>query len=304
MHPLQSFTYGPAVPNMAIMWIWHGHIERLNDWRPDDLEAPREELTGSVIIRGGSSKPWIQFCDQPVHSLVALFRPEAMRQLFGLDPADWMDQVRPVTNGALGARWMDLSQRILSAQNSSTALPMLYAELEQQLGQSKTFSTDQEPELAADWVAHLHALAPRLSRRSLQLKVKNLTGTTIRQLTRLTRVEGLALNISRHYVDTKRQTDELPQTDEIRLGDLAAEAEFADQAHMNREVRRATGFRMGETLSRMIHDESFWLYRARLSLHLKPRMAPAIQGEAPHSIGVGGREGKGKASAGLEIPAA
>ena len=290
MHPLQSFTYGPAVPTMAIIWIWQGCVERLVDWRPDDLEAPREKLTGPVIIKGGASKPWIQFSDQPVHSLVVLFRPEAMRQLFGLEPADWMDQVRSVQDGDLSARWIDLSRRILSAKDSGTALSMLYGELEHQLGQSKTFSSDQEPELAGDWVAHLHALAPRLSRRSLQLKVKDLTGTTIRQLTRLIRIESLALKISRHYFDGQQREDK-------RLGDLAAESEFADQAHMNREVRRAAGFGMRETLLRMIHDESFWLYRARLSLHLNPRSAPGIRGEARNLVS------SGHASAGSERPA-
>ena len=266
LHPLQSLTYGPAVPNMAIIWLWHGHINRLIDWHPDNPEAPSEQLLGPVIIKGGASKTWIQFSDQPIHSLIALFRPDAMRQLFGIDPSDWTDQTRPIQNAELGPRWTDICKQILTAQDSTIALPILYKELEDQLAKAKPLQPKQEPESTKNWISHLQNAAPaRLSQRSLQTKVKALTGTTIRQLRRLVKMEDLALSVSQNYL--QEPTKALATK---RLGDFAAEADFADQAHMNREVRRSTGFTMGETLTRLMHHESFWLYRAKLQLHLNP----------------------------------
>ena len=57
------------------------------------------------------------------------------------------------------------------------------------------------------------------------------------------------------------------------LAALAAEAGFADQSHLGREVRRVTGLpprRLGELMKT---EEAFWFYRL-LSEHLRERPRP------------------------------
>jgi len=45
------------------------------------------------------------------------------------------------------------------------------------------------------------------------------------------------------------------------MAEIAAEAEFSDQSHMGRAVKKATGFSPGK-LNRLIDtSESFWCYR-------------------------------------------
>ena len=51
------------------------------------------------------------------------------------------------------------------------------------------------------------------------------------------------------------------------LAATAADAGFADQSHMGRDVRRVTGISPGRLIELMRSEESFWLYRL-LERHL------------------------------------
>ena len=43
--------------------------------------------------------------------------------------------------------------------------------------------------------------------------------------------------------------------------DLAVEAGFADQSHMGRDLKRATGFSPVQLNQRILQNEAFWCYR-------------------------------------------
>ncbi len=257
LNPLQAFTYCPTSPNLCICWMWQGHMERLLEWRPDDIEAPRERFSSPVLLRGGSSKPWIHYSDEPLHSLIAVFRPDAIRDLLGLEPTEWLDRISPFQEIMLHPKWRELSSQILAAQDSTTALNLLYEGLESQ------FSTDpfidKAPELATRWLTRLQNSAALASLRSQQRWIRRLTGTTFQHLSRFGRLENLALMVVRNFMNNQHQ---------IRQAELATDGGFSDQSHMAREVKRATGFSMGEVLCRISLYESFWMFRAKLSLHL------------------------------------
>ncbi len=256
LHPLQAFTYGPATPNMSITWLWQGQTERLLEWRPDDLQAPRERLNASILIRGGTTKPWITYSEEPLHALIAVFRPNALHHLFGLKPSEWMDQLQPLEACKLDPAWLRWARQILAVQSSSAALPLLYAGLERQL--ASDLSSGPHPELANRWLTRLENLAGNRSQRTLQRWIKQQTGTTARQLDRFIRFEQLGLVVGNVFNNQQRQ---VPQAD------LAASTGFSDQSHMAREVKHALGFSVGDGLRRFFLYESFWLFRTKLRLH-------------------------------------
>ena len=256
LHPLQAFTYGPVTPNMSIVWIWQGQPERLLAWRPDDLDAPRERITPSIMIRGGTTEPWIHYNSEPLHVLIAVFRPDALHQLFGLEPTEWLNRTQSLLDSKLQRQWIDWAHQILAAQSSSAALPLLYAGLEQHLDSEAC--AGHRPELAKRWLSRLQFLSGMNSQRTLQRRIRQLTGANARQLARFTRFEELGLVVS--HALNKQQ--------DLKQADLAVSTGFSDQPHMAREVRRALGFTISESLRRLLFYESFWLYRAKLSLHL------------------------------------
>lgn len=256
LHPLQGFTYGPATPNMSITWLWQGHTERLLDWHPDNLDAPREQLKASILIRGGTTKPWITYSSEPLHALIAVFRPNALHHLLGLEPSAWIDHIQPLNHTKLEPTWLDWAQQILATQNSTAALPLLYGGLESQLAPNSV--TGAHPELANRWLTRLQNHAQDKSQRTLQRRIKQLTGTTARQIERFIRFEQLGLLISSKFNQ---------QHSQLQQADLAASTGFSDQSHMAREVKRVLGFSVGEGLRRLLLHESFWLYRTKLRLH-------------------------------------
>ena len=77
------------------------------------------------------------------------------------------------------------------------------------------------------------------------------SGRSLREWQALTRTEGLFFAARERY-EAGQPFD---------WAGLALAEGFADQAHMNRTVKRITGFAPGEFARRFIEDESFWMYR-------------------------------------------
>lgn len=101
------------------------------------------------------------------------------------------------------------------------------------------------------WTYHLLSRAAQTgtgqSLRSMQRRVRRWTGHDIQTLNFFSRIEDL------HQLVTAD-----PNTPTV---ELAAEAGFADQSHMGRDLKRATGFSPAQLNRRIAEDEAFWCYR-------------------------------------------
>jgi AraC-like DNA-binding protein len=101
------------------------------------------------------------------------------------------------------------------------------------------------------WTYHLIGKAAQTgsgrSLRSVQRRVQRWTGQNTQSLNFFARVEEL------HRLVTKAPNAPLVA--------LAAEAGFADQSHMGRALKRATGFSPFQLNQRIAEDEAFWCYR-------------------------------------------
>ena len=70
----------------------------------------------------------------------------------------------------------------------------------------------------------------------------------------------------------------LPPSDTPHLASLAADAGFADQSHLGREVRRVTGLPPGRLGELMRTDEAFWPHRSIAHEACRPTFMPVPSG--------------------------
>lgn len=77
-----------------------------------------------------------------------------------------------------------------------------------------------------------------------------MTGQSRRDLLAHARAEELFV----HFMTTRKR-------DKNTLAEVAAEAGYADQSHMGREIRRITGASPAEIDRLITTDERYWCYR-------------------------------------------
>lgn len=272
LDPLQGFTYGTATPNMAIAWYWQGRPDQLRSWAPDDTAAARTPVEGPIRIVGGSTRPWIHFSDQPNHMLIAVFRPDAMRKWFDLDPQAWQDRAASLDDLNTESPWASWARQIQAAGEPRTALPLLYDGLF--AGRAGCAGAPPSPLTLMQWLDRVTTSCRTSgfggSQRTEQRKLKQLIGMSERQARKLARLESLTISASGRLLENRRSS----------MADLASRAEFYDQAHMSREIRGTSGFGASEALRRAVSDESFWLIRAFYSIFFKTLIRNPLQAGA------------------------
>lgn len=103
----------------------------------------------------------------------------------------------------------------------------------------------------ADWSRHIVTAATfsgaGRSLRSIERRLRHWTGQSRQSLDFFARVEDL-------YERSLVRSD-------ASLAQLAAEANFSDQSHMGRAVKRATGFTPAQINRYIATEEAFWCYR-------------------------------------------
>jgi AraC-like DNA-binding protein len=103
----------------------------------------------------------------------------------------------------------------------------------------------------ADWTRHLMTRAALSgaghSARSLERRMKRWTGQSKQSLHAYAQLEEL-LNLRVNEPDAP-------------LASIAADAQFSDQFHMGRTVKKATGFPPGRLNQLIETDKAFWCYR-------------------------------------------
>lgn len=269
LDPLQGFTYGTATPNMAIAWYWQGRPEQLRSWVPDDTSAARTPVEGPIRIVGGSTRPWIHFSDQPYNMLIAVFRPDAMRKWFDLDPQAWQDRAASLDDLDTDVPWASWARQIQAAGEPRTALPLLFEGL--LTGRAGCAGAPPSPLTSTQWLDHVTTSCrtggPAGSARTEQRRVKQQLGVSERQARKLARLESLTISAADRLLANRAHS----------MADLASQAAFYDQAHMSRDMRSASGFAASEAMRRGLSDESFWLIRAFYSIFFKSLVRKPLQ---------------------------
>jgi AraC-like DNA-binding protein len=226
-------SHFPASPMAAVTRVLHGDLRLIpegGDWRAAQA-APNLPLT---FIKGPQDTPLSSWAPGDVAALTVGIYPDAWRALGGDE--DWSDLPASL------ARALDV---FAEAQNAEDAWDRFCRELAQ------VWRDTHAAAGVGDWLKSLMTRAALSgsgrSLRSIERRVKRLTGSTRQTLEFFATIENL-----------QAMTSNNPGRP---LAEIALSAGYADQSHMGRAVRRATGFSPARLNRAIETEEAFWCYR-------------------------------------------
>lgn len=249
----QRFTHFPASPLVCLSWfqgVDAGRVEcgpRGAHWHRFDA---------ALMLSGSHSQPSVCWERNEGRSGMICFEAGAARALFGIDLAAIQDTIVPA-EPLLGPAWRPLLAALLVARSDVQSLAVLEQHLSGPWRAIRGGGTKLSPlrEAGRYWVERLawqaHEWRRTYSPRQVERRIKAYSGRSLREWQSLVRTEGLFF--------TARERYEAGQP--LDWAEIAHDEGFADQAHLSRAVKRATGFSPSEFTQRFIEDESFWAYR-------------------------------------------
>jgi hypothetical protein len=238
----QRFNHFPVSAMCSISWILEGEVHV-----PGPVPAmPR------IALGGPQTRPRTSYNPGQVHVFIALFFPQALHALTGIDMSSHVDRFVPL-DAVADAPWQGLSKHVMAAPDDDARARLLGEFLEPRW-QAARASGAAPGGVMGDWVnsmaLHVAMSGWGRSARNIERRIKVWAGQPLRGLRRIQRAE-------RAFLETRADM----QAGTVSWADAAAEGGFADQAHLCREVRAVTG-RTPTQLARLINeDESYWVYR-------------------------------------------
>lgn len=244
----ERFNYYPATPMVVISWIFEGTLHMVEEGGSSFQPMLRPALP-RLVVSGPQRRPSVSWSPGEVHALSVGFYPEAIGRLIGRPIDPYFDQHLPLETVAPTA----LLQACEAVFGAADQDPFAVLEAQFQPLWREPRQASPAPYLG-NWVRLLttratHSTAGQ-SLRQWQRRVRDWTGQSYRDLQLFVRVEEAFIR------RTETCNSSAPD-----LADIAADAGFADQSHMGREVRRVTGLSPARFGERLANDEAFWYYR-------------------------------------------
>ncbi|MGB4813265.1 MAG: helix-turn-helix domain-containing protein [Methylophilaceae bacterium] len=268
------FNYYPATPMAVISWIFEGTLHMVEE-RTQPSPPGLGPALPRLVLSGPQRSPSVSWSPGAVHALSVAFYPEALSRLIGRPIEPYLDQHLPLETVAPPP----LLLACQAALNAGSDDPFEILEAHFQPLWREPDQTSPALYLG-DWVRSLATRAVHstagLSLRQLQRRIRDLTGQSYRDLQLFVRVEEAFIRRFEAHGNCKQG-----------LAAIAANAGFADQSHMGREIRRVTGVSPAHFGERLTNDEAFWYYRLIAGELGHQSVAPtklALQGPTRQSI--------------------
>ena len=228
-------NFFPASPLVSVTNVREGELRLLNPTH--DIEAAHSvPPLPRLFVTSPKNKPTVSWSPGPVLAISVGIYPDAWSRLSAkCDVADLLEQAFPDDN--ISASWSrfcsNLSDCWLDLRTNSD-----------------TPDWNGLPQIS-DWsralITRVALSGTGRSGRAFQRRLKRFSGQTKRSLAFFATFEHL------HRLSVQAKGSATAQ--------LALDAGYADQSHMGRAVRRATGFSPVQ-LNRLIEaEEAFWCYR-------------------------------------------
>lgn len=238
----------PATPLCSVAWLLHGATAVI-----DDGAVLQDEMAaGTAVFSGPQVQPWATFNPGPTHFFVAMFYPDALHALSGIDMSAQVGKFMPVA-ALLGAPWQALTAPLMAAPDDDARAALIDDFLEARW-EAVRIQTQPERGVLGDWVRRLALQAASRgigrSARVAERRVKSWAGLPMRTLQRMGRAEQ-ALLAARADLEHGK----------VSWVEIAAGAGYADQSHLTRETRAMTGLSPAALAHEMAHDDSYWMYR-------------------------------------------
>jgi AraC-like DNA-binding protein len=253
--PTQNFNYFPATPLCSISWWIHGCSERVLGPFPEraaTLDDPRERIGPRVVLGGPFSQPSTSWNPGPMQGVMLMLMPDALQLMTGFDPATHLNRFSDA-HESLPPEWGELCEAVLADPDDATRVRRIEAFLEPRwaaVRPRQVLAGHRYQDWAQGLALRAAQTAAGTSLRQLERRIKLWAGQPMRELQGVSKIE-------RAFFDAVTADD----AGRLNFAAVAADAGYADQAHLTRATRRMTGFAPAD-LNRRIHgDESFWAYR-------------------------------------------
>lgn len=236
-------SHFPASPMVAVTRVLQGDLHLIpagidgvgSDWRA----ASKAPALPQTFVMGPQNAPISSWAKGDVTALTVGIYPDAWRVLGGDDECS-----------ALPPDVLLALDQISAAPSLDVGWDRFCSVLGQRWRQAHSASRTSMTGVS-DWVKSLMTRAALSgsgqSLRSIERRVKRLTGSTRQTLEFFAAIENL-------------QAASIENADQS-LAEIALSAGYSDQSHMGRAVRRATGFSPARLNRAMETEEAFWCYR-------------------------------------------
>ena len=243
-----GINHYPATPLCSVVWSLEGATLMASD--AGNPEAQMFEA-GTVVFNGPQPRPWSTSNLGPAHFFIALFYPDAVHALTGLNMSAWVGKSVPALP-VLGMPWQTLTTALIEAISDTDRAVLINSFLEERW--KKVSAIANRPRgLLAEWIRPLSGLAVSNglagSKRTAERRIKASAGLSLRTMKRMSRAEQ-AMMAARAEHDAGK----------ISWSDVAAYTGYADQSHMTRDMRELTGLPPSALANLVENDDSYWLY--------------------------------------------
>lgn len=242
LNDLDRMNYFPASPLFAVTKLLEGelHLSR----KVCDLETLRNlSVISNVSVVPPQDSPMVSWSPGPVAAITIGFFPDAWYRIATKEPGNKLPSCLEEPLACL----QNMDQLATGWSAFCTLMTPVWAKYRSH-GKLADWPGSS---LLKDWTHHLTGRMAKAgsghSVKALERRFKRWTGKNRRSLEFFAQVEEL------HRLRVK-----MP---DLELAQLAIDAEFADQSHMGRALKRVTGFSPAKLNERIANEEAFWCYR-------------------------------------------
>ena len=237
----------PATASCSLTWFLEGSAVRVCD---------EQSTQARIVFRGPQTRPVTVRHRGPLHMFILLLAADALWWLTGVGLGRYLNRIYPLA-AALDDSWQAMALEVLHAPTDEDRVKRIEKFLEPRwhAARSRNRAASWGPaQRHGEWsraaISRAHLFSKGQSRRQLERQMRTMTGWSARALKGLARAED-ALLLAAHSTQSG-----------VNWASIAAEAGYADQSHLCRELRRYTGFSPQQLWRRVPNEEDLWVYKA------------------------------------------
>jgi AraC-like DNA-binding protein len=237
----------PATASCSISWFLEGSAVRVGDG---------QSVPARMVFRGPQTRPVVVRHRGPLHMFILLLAPDALWWMTGADADPHLNRICPLA-AALDDSWQAMALDVLLAPTDEDRVATVENFLEPRWRAARSRnraaswgSAHRHGEWSRAAISRAHIFAKGRSKRQTERRMRTMTGWSARALRGLARAEDALLLVAR---STQSR---------VNWARIAAEAGYADQSHLCRELRRYTGFTPQQLWRCVPHEEELWVYKA------------------------------------------